>query len=79
MNLEQRKEYQKKATIRRGKLIDQLFLHPEMSRIEQDIIMLEIMELDIQPDSRAWRWGYKGVLKRARLALKEKIHDRQED
>lgn len=80
MNWEQRKEYQKKATIRRGKLIDQLCLHPEMSRIEQDIIMLEIMELDIQPDSRAWRWGYKGVLKRARLALKEKVkNDRQED
>lgn len=80
MNWEQRKEYQKKATIRREKLIDQLCLHPEMSRIEQDIITLEIMELDIQPDSRAWRWGYKGVLKRARLALKEKVkNDRQED
>lgn len=79
MNWEQRKEYQKKATIRRGELMDQLWLHPEMSRIEKDIITLEIMELDIQHDSRAWRWGYKGVLKRARLALKEKIHDRQED
>lgn len=80
MNWEQRKEYQKKATIRRGELIDQLCLHPEMSRIEQDIIMLEFMELDIQPYSRAWRHGYKGVLKRARLALKEKVkNDRQED
>ena len=78
MNWEQRKEYQKKATIRRGELIDRLCLNPDMSRIEKDIITLEIIELDIVPDSRWWRWGYKSVLKRARLALKEKM-EREQD
>ena len=75
MNWEQKKEYQRKATKRRSELIDVMY-EPGLSRIEKDIYMLERMELDIQPDSRYWRWGYKGVLKRARLALKEKMkHD----
>lgn len=79
MNWEQRKEYQKKATIRRGELIDRLCLNPDMSRIEKDILTLEIIELDIVPDSRWWRWGYKSVLKRARLALKEKMEREQDE
>ena len=79
MNWEQRKEYQKKATIRRGELIDRLYLNPDMSRIEKDILTLEMIELDIMPDSRWWRWGYKSVLKRARLALKEKMEREQDE
>lgn len=78
MDWEQKKEYKRNAVIRRGELINRLCLHPEMPQVEKDIITLEIMELDIMPDSRAWRWGYKGVLKRARLALKEKM-EREQD
>ena len=73
MNWMQRKEYQRRATVRRGKLIDMLCDSKGLTQTQKDIITLEIMELDIQPDSRAWRWGYKGTLKRARLALEEKM------
>ena len=80
MNWEQKNEYRKNASICRGKLIDQLCLHPEMSRTEKDIITLRIMELDIMPDSRAWRWGYKGVLKRSRKALEKQLEvEKNED
>lgn len=75
MNWEQKKEYARKATIRRGELLDKLCLHPDMSREEKDLIILEMIELDIMPDSRWWRWGYKGVIKRARIALKEKMNN----
>ena len=78
MNWEQKKEYRRKANARISELIEVMY-EPGLSRIEKDIYMLERMELDIQPDSRYWRWGYKGVLKRARLALKEKMEREQDD
>ena len=79
MNWEQKKEYRRKANARISELIEVMY-EPGLSRIEKDVYMLERMELDIQPDSRYWRWGYKSVLKRARLALKEKMeHDGQKD
>ena len=73
MDWKQKQEYVRKANKRKSELHAMLCFHPELSRIEKDIITLEMIELDIAPDSRWWRWGYKGVLKRARLALKEKM------
>ena len=77
MDWKQKKEYVQRATIRRSELLEQLYSEPAPSRIEKDIITLEIMELDIMPDSKAWRWGYKGVLRRARNALIEKMKEEQ--
>ena len=74
MNWEQKKEYKKKATARRSELLEKMSA-PGLSRLEMDIMELEMMELNIMPDSKAWRWGHKGVLKRARKALEEKLKD----
>ena len=78
MNWEQKKEYARKAHKRQAELIEKLWSEPAPSQMEKDLIILEMIELDIMPDSRWWRWGYKSVLKRARIALKEKINNEQQ-
>lgn len=75
MDWKQKQEYVRKANKRRSELQAKLFLTSGLSQIEKDIIVLEMIELDIMPDSRWWRWGYKGVIKRARNALKEKLEN----
>lgn len=79
MDWKQKKEYDRKAHQRQNELYELLYSEPEPSRIERDIIILEIMELSIMPDSRWWRHGYKSVLKRARIALKEKMEREQNE
>ena len=79
MDWKQKQEYVRKANKRHSELQAKLFLTPGLSQIEKDILIMEMIELDIMPDSRWWRWGYKSVLKRARLALKEKMEREQDE
>ena len=78
MDWKQKQEYVRKAHKRQAELLEKLYAEPAPSQMEKDMIILEIMELNIMPDSRLWRWGYKSVLKRARIALKEKIENEQQ-
>lgn len=78
MDWKQKQEYARKANKQHSELQAKLFLIPGLSQIEKDIIILEMIELDIMPYSRWWRWGYKSVLKRARIALKEKMEHEQQ-
>lgn len=78
MDWKQKQEYVRKANKRHSELQAKLFLTPGLSQIEKDILVLEMIELDIMPDSRWWRWGYKSVIKRARNALKEKMNNEQQ-
>ena len=73
MNGLQERMYRIKANQRKDELYAELYDNHNLTQIEKDIIILEIMELSIAPYSRWWRWGYKSTLKRARLALKEKM------
>ena len=43
----------------------------KLPQIDKDIIRLEMMECDINPYSRYWRWGMVGTLRRARKALEK--------
>lgn len=62
-------EWYEKQRKRKQELRERLWSDDPLTRKEIDLIVLELMELEIQPYSRYWRWGYRGVLKRAREAL----------
>ena len=70
MTREEEREYRKKCHQRQLALKMRLW-RDGLSRQEQDLIELEIMELDIMPGSYAWRWGRKGVLRRARKIMEK--------
>ena len=60
-------EYIKRQSARKMQLLNKW--DDDLPQIEKDIIRLEMMECDIKPYSRYWRWGMVGTLRRARKAL----------
>ena len=66
-----RRDLVKKRGDRQRELHLKLWTDKTLTRKEKDLIILELMELSIEEGSRWWRYGCKGVLKRARKAIEQ--------
>ena len=67
-------EWYAKQRERKQALHERLWGDKPLTQKEKDLILLELMELEISPYSKRWRWGYRAVLRRAREAYaKESI------
>ena len=70
-----------KTTLRREEMLAlewRLYKEKDtLTKDEKHLINLRIMELNIQPYSRAWRAGYISTLQEAQRLLKAKIEEVQ--
>ena len=61
-------EWYAKQRERKQALYERLWGDEPLTQKEKDLILLELMELEISPYSKWWRWGYRAVLRRTRKA-----------
>ena len=57
----------------KGVLMQAFFAKENPSELETAIFNLKCMELDIMPNSKAWRYGYKKSLRMAIKALEAQL------